>query len=117
MGDNGNGNFGKFIVIEHDVYGVKLYSVYAHLDTQSVFLGDTVDNTTQIGTMGQSGTNNVHLHFEVRKAVNVDLSQDNPFHAKVWWPRTPTELSNNFLNLGPIFGYDASYSEWVNQNP
>jgi murein DD-endopeptidase MepM/ murein hydrolase activator NlpD len=117
VGDNGNTDFGKYVLIEHDVYGDKYYSVYAHLNAQYVAQGDIVDDTTAIGAMGESGTNNIHLHFEVRKATNVDLTQDNPFQGQVWWPQTWTSLTSNFVNLGVIYGYASDFFTWKENHP
>jgi murein DD-endopeptidase MepM/ murein hydrolase activator NlpD len=122
----GQSDFGNHVVIEHDVLGVKFYSVYAHLDTQSVAEGDIVDDATQIGTMGV-GNGNAHLHFEVRTPENVDFTPDadhDPFNGQVWWPETYSSLKRNFVDLGPIFGYyvnalqpDLSYASWKENSP
>jgi RHS repeat-associated protein len=117
VGDNGNTDFGKYVLIEHDVYGGKYYSVYAHLSAQYVAQGDIVDDTTAIGAMGQSGTDNIHLHFEVRKPTNVDLTQDNPFQEQVWWPQTWTALTSNFVNLGVVYGYASDFFTWKENHP
>ncbi|MGC1377728.1 MAG: M23 family metallopeptidase, partial [Anaerolineales bacterium] len=46
----------------------KYYSIYAHLESLNVALGDMVDVTTRIGWMGKTGAGGngiVHLHFAV----------------------------------------------------
>jgi len=86
------------------------------LDTATVSVGTYVDNSVQIGTMGNTidkdsgGTTFVHVHFEVRKNINIDLSQSNPFRDKVWWPMTKAELEANFVDIGRTeFGSYSSH--------
>ena len=111
----GSSDFGNYVVVRHIIRGTAFYSIYAHLDKANVSIGAYVDNTVQIGAMGNTidqdsgGTTVVHLHFEVRESINIDLSQTNPFGGKVWWPGTRTELEANFVDLGlTAFG---SYSD------
>lgn len=99
---------GRYVLIEHDVYGEKFYSVYVHLDTQTVKKGQMVDENTQIGTMGNTTTwpegVAVHLHFEVRKAGNVDLTEPygNPFYGKKWYVKDWEELHQNYVDLSSL---------------
>jgi murein DD-endopeptidase MepM/ murein hydrolase activator NlpD len=116
-GQGAAGGFGHFVIIEHDVYGVLLYSIYAHNGTVLVNEGDIVGAGAQIATMGNSGTGTVHLHFEIRRATNIDLGADNPFVTQMYWPSTVTELRRNFVDLGPVFGYHSSYANWAKANP
>ena len=98
------GEFGNYVVVEHDVYGVMFYSVYAHLDTQTVSVGQVVDNNIQVGTMGNTkpGCTNcaVHLHFEIRKELSINLSKPIPF--VIYWPKTMEEFHQNFVDLSPL---------------
>jgi murein DD-endopeptidase MepM/ murein hydrolase activator NlpD len=61
--DNKGGNA---VLTEHE--GGRLTSYYAHLDTIDVNVGDEVDQSTQIGTMGKTGNarGSVHLHWHIR---------------------------------------------------
>lgn len=60
--DLGNESFGKYVIIQHDNGE---YTLYAHLNSYSVSVGDTVDKGDTIGVMGASGNaSGVHLHFE-----------------------------------------------------
>lgn len=66
----GNG-YGNYVIISHD----GTYStVYGHLATVSVSVGDYVSQGQAVGTIGSTGfSTGFHLHFEVRKngtAVN-----------------------------------------------
>ena len=59
---------GNAILIEHPDFG--LVTFYAHLESVSVSVGETVDQKTIIGTVGNSGNardTSPHVHFETRK--------------------------------------------------
>ncbi|MBK5251046.1 MAG: peptidoglycan DD-metalloendopeptidase family protein [Peptostreptococcaceae bacterium] len=58
-----NGGYGRMIIISHG-YGYK--SVYAHLKSASVNLGDAVEKGNKIALMGSTGlSTGSHLHFEI----------------------------------------------------
>lgn len=62
---NDGGGYGNKIVIDHN-NGFR--TVYAHLDSISVSVGQTVSKGSKIGIMGSTGdSTGVHLHFEVYK--------------------------------------------------
>ena len=55
-------NLGNFIILKHDRY----QTLYAHLSETLVKPGDTVNQGTTIGRVGNTGyTTGPHLHFEV----------------------------------------------------
>lgn len=64
-GSTGNASYGNCVRIEHeDGYS----TLYAHLESVSVKLGESVKQGQTIGTMGDTGNAyGIHLHFEVRK--------------------------------------------------
>jgi murein DD-endopeptidase MepM/ murein hydrolase activator NlpD len=60
-------------------------SLYAHLDTMQVQVGDTVTAGAPVGTIGDAhGRYTAHLHFEVRRAPDLPLgpgySADTSMH-------------------------------------
>ena len=62
--------YGRLILIKHSNSTI---TAYAHNDTMKVRNGQAVQAGQVIATMGDSGTNTVKLHFEVRinsQAVN-----------------------------------------------
>jgi murein DD-endopeptidase MepM/ murein hydrolase activator NlpD len=64
-----DGSYGNKIVIEHTLTdGTKKWTLYAHLASMNVKVGDMVTENTKIGYMGNTSTKTfgVHLHFEIR---------------------------------------------------
>jgi murein DD-endopeptidase MepM/ murein hydrolase activator NlpD len=55
--------YGNNVVISHPALGV--YTRYSHLNSRAVGEGASVKAGQMIGRMGESGTDNVHLHFDV----------------------------------------------------
>lgn len=66
-----NGGYGNYIVIEHGKSskdGNRYTTLYAHLASVSVKVGQTVVKGQKIGYMGSTGwSTGTHLHFEIRK--------------------------------------------------
>lgn len=85
----GSPSYGQVIVIEHDFgwQGLKIQTLYAHLDRPLVQQGDVVDINEVIGLSGNSGrSSGPHLHFEVRLgSENVDmLTYGDTFNPALW---------------------------------
>ncbi len=67
-GTGWNGGYGAYVVIRH-ANGTQ--TLYAHLSSVYVVVGQKVSTGTAIGGMGNSGrSTGPHLHFEVRGAKN-----------------------------------------------
>jgi hypothetical protein len=73
-GSPGKSSYGRYIVIEHDINGIAIYSLYAHLSTisQGIAAGVAVKQNQQIGVIGRStntkatiSKERAHLHFEL----------------------------------------------------
>lgn len=59
-----NRGLGNHVIVDH---GEGVTSVYAHLASISVSVGQDVDKNTQLGTEGSTGVSTgTHLHFEIR---------------------------------------------------
>lgn len=73
--------YGLAIAIRHD-FGHRdqlLFTVYAHLQSAEVWLGQRVDAGERIGTVGSTGhASGPHLHFEVRLGENRYFASRNP---------------------------------------
>lgn len=58
------GGFGNFVIIDH---GNGFLTLYGHMTTTQVEVGDKVSAGQQIGLMGSTGySTGTHLHFEIR---------------------------------------------------
>ena len=63
-----NGGYGNYVVIKHN-NGTQ--TLYGHLTSSAVEVGETVDQGEVIGAMGNTGkSTGTHLHFEVRGGTN-----------------------------------------------
>lgn len=60
-----NHHMGNVVIIDHN-NGKGPFSLYAHLALITVADGQCVNKEDKIGIMGNTGTNDIHLHFEVK---------------------------------------------------
>lgn len=67
--------YGNMVLIYHPQF--KTWSRYAHLAKRSVAKGAVVRAGQTIGTMGKSGSDNVHLHWDVIKE-ELPIARYNP---------------------------------------
>ncbi|MDB6040188.1 MAG: Peptidase [Verrucomicrobiales bacterium] len=72
-------NYGRYIVIRHDIEGIEIYSIYAHLSEvlSSVRPGSKVNAGDQIAIMGRTSNTReriskerAHVHFELNVVLN-----------------------------------------------
>lgn len=73
--------YGLAVAIRHDFGygGQRLFTVYGHMSSTSVWEGQRVDAGEQIGTVGDTGhASGPHLHFEVRMGDNRFSASRNP---------------------------------------
>lgn len=71
--------YGQRVILRHTYNGATYHSLYAHLDSIAVAVGDIIEQGTQIGTLGgscngASSCNNFstpHLHFALHEDSNV----------------------------------------------
>lgn len=64
-----NSGYGHYVLIDHGVNanGQAIYTLYGHMQSVDVNVGDTVSRGSHIGTVGTTGlSTGYHLHFEVR---------------------------------------------------
>jgi len=76
--------WGNVVLVEHHFLNNNqidtVFSQYAHLDTYTVHVGDTIKRRQKVGTIGDGdGSFKAHLHFELRRASMRDFST-------VYWP-------------------------------
>ena len=71
-----NYGYGNYIILDH---GNGLYTLYAHLASFTVSVGQNVTVGQQIGVIGSTGdSTGAHLHFEVRKGANSANNRVDP---------------------------------------
>ncbi|OOQ57585.1 peptidoglycan DD-metalloendopeptidase family protein [Mucilaginibacter pedocola] len=82
--DNDNfGDYGPTIILEHNVAGLKLYSLYGHLSRTSLSglaEGQTISVGQQVATLGDADENGhwpPHLHFQLMLNIG-DAKGDYP---------------------------------------
>jgi RHS repeat-associated protein len=69
-------SFGNVIAIEHNIYSNLYYSVYAHLESILVNVGQLVSYNTQIGKLGRSGLRKI-AEARGRNNYNADLVKND----------------------------------------
>ncbi len=73
--------WGNIVRVKHNVNGQEFETLYAHLASMSVKVGQEVEKGKKIGIMGQTGrATGVHLHFEVHlpEFISQAASSVNP---------------------------------------
>ncbi|WP_369900037.1 SH3 domain-containing protein [Bacillus manliponensis] len=61
-------SYGNVVFVTHNIKGETYTTVYAHLRSRSVSVGQKVTQGQQVGIMGNTGqSSGQHLHFEVHK--------------------------------------------------
>lgn len=74
-----NDGLGNTVAIRHVIKGVVYDTVYGHLNSFNVSVGQTVKSGQVIGIKGTTGSSTgVHLHFEVHKGGWVYAGGANP---------------------------------------
>jgi murein DD-endopeptidase MepM/ murein hydrolase activator NlpD len=73
--------YGNLVVLQHNFpdFDVPIFTLYAHLYTINVKVGDQVKAGDEIGKVGRTGSaTGSHLHFEVRYGENTYAASRNP---------------------------------------
>lgn len=71
----GLGNYGPTIILEHDINGIRFYTLYGHLSVESIEeleIGDTYKAGQVLATLGDASVNGdyaPHLHFQIIKDI------------------------------------------------
>lgn len=80
----GLSNYGKYVVLRHNVEGIEIYSLYAHLRSiaEELVTGRRVKQGEKLGVMGRTANtrsgiskDRAHLHFELNLFVNERFPQ------------------------------------------
>lgn len=66
------GAYGNYIMVKHTIDGASFTSLYAHLNSRSVSVGQSVSKGQVLGTVGATGNAfGTHLHFELHRGTYV----------------------------------------------
>lgn len=75
-GGNDPNGYGNYVIVDH---GDGYWSLYAHMSSMYVKIGQSVDKTTILGVEGSTGhSTGSHLHLEVRKGSNSSSNTIDP---------------------------------------
>lgn len=93
----GNSNYGRYVVVAHELPEGTIYSLYAHLRSVSCEAGQFVGTGNQLGVLGYSGVGlnkvRAHCHLELCLMVNSGYgAQKQP----------PSNLHGNFNGINLI---------------
>ena len=97
--NKGDGDYGPTIILEHNLDGIKFYTLYGHLSLdslESLHVGKPFSQGEVIARVGNYPTNGnwpSHLHFEIIRAMK-DKKGDYPGVASI-------NSRNEFLDLCP----------------
>ena len=98
-----SGGYGRWVVIDH---GNGESSLYAHLSSVTVAVGQLVDQGTMIGTVGDSGNSRgTHLHFEQKSGRTV---VDSWFGGVAFKPGSTTSANCLDVPMAGNFTGDAA---------
>jgi len=73
--NEGIGNYGPTIILEHNIDGAQFYTLYGHLSVESIEaleIGDAFKAGDELATLGDASVNGdyaPHLHFQVIKDI------------------------------------------------
>lgn len=104
-------NYGKYVVVAHEVNGFPFYTLYAHLRTvpEELKIGLNVDSGDELGVLGRTTNTSdgiaswrAHLHFEIGVQIN---SRFNGWFKN--WYRDGKNLHGPWNGLN-LLGLDAA---------
>jgi murein DD-endopeptidase MepM/ murein hydrolase activator NlpD len=117
--DTGKSNYGKYVVVEHDLFGPRFYSLYAHLASvdDGIEPGQSLSRSARLGIMGRTSNEfridreHAHLHFEV------DLMA-NDRYARWSKKRGQGEPNHGLFNGANLVGVDpVRFMQFLQVNP
>jgi hypothetical protein len=96
----GASNYGRYVVIQHDLPDGSFFSLYAHLNRITVQPGQKVTMGTPIGILGYTGSGldkrRAHVHLELNMMLS---SRFNDWHTKYFRPNPNRHGIYNGLNM------------------
>jgi murein DD-endopeptidase MepM/ murein hydrolase activator NlpD len=99
----GYSNYGKYVVVEHRWDGSPYYSLYGHLASVSVQVGNKVARGEQLGILGFTGDGldqaRAHVHLELNLMLNRNF---NSWHAEFFKSEPNRNGIYNGINLNGL---------------
>ena len=99
----GHSNYGKYVVVEHRWDGSPYYSLYGHLASVSVQVGNKVARGEQLGILGFTGDGldqaRAHVHLELNLMLNRNF---NSWHAEFFKSEPNRNGIYNGINLNGL---------------
>lgn len=114
----GLSNYGRYIVLQHKIEGVDIYTTYAHLKefASGIAIGTPVTQGQRIATMGRTTNTRQaiskergHLHFEINLRVNERFAAWHNARLKGQRNDHGDWNGKNFLGLDPRLVLTQSY--------
>ncbi len=114
-----NGALGNFIVLKHEIIvsggTQEIYSKYSHLQTVATLpLGSIVTKGQQIGTVGQTGENNLGVHLHLEFSSTLQTCGSTPGISCGYYP---SPSANNYLNPHLYIKNSFSDLDYMEYNP
>lgn len=106
----GLSNYGRYVILEHQIEGLKIFTTYAHMSEFSAGLsiGDKISQGQIIGRMGRSSNtrsgiskDRAHLHFEICLRLNPRFAQWHKINLKGERNDHGDWNGRNFVGLDP----------------
>lgn len=107
----GLSNFGRYVILQHRVQGLEIYSTYAHLSAiaPDLAVGKTVRAGERLGTLGRStntrqsiSKERAHLHFELNLRISDRFTAWHQQHEPGQRNDHGEFNGRNFLGLDPF---------------
>lgn len=108
--NSGLSNYGKYIVLEHRIEGILVYTTYAHLSafSERLSVGDKVHQGQKIAIMGRTTNtrqaitkDRAHLHFEITVRLNDRYSAWHSAKMKGYRNDHGNWNGRNFIGVDP----------------
>jgi murein DD-endopeptidase MepM/ murein hydrolase activator NlpD len=106
----GASNYGRYVVIGHDLGAHEVFTFYGHLARVAVQPGEAVAAGREIGTLGYTGTgitkDRAHLHFEITFRIQDDYARWYAEKGKKYGEETRNDHGDwnglAFLGVDPV---------------
>ena len=102
-------DYGKQVILRHDWGGQPVYTIYGHLASIAVEVGQKVEAGDPLGIMGWTGPglsrDRAHLHFEITFQINGKFADwvESQKPGRLWQPNRHGEWNGlNLMGIDPV---------------